>query len=169
MDGHPSGVPQGPGGQNPAYRPAHRHLRRLTTRAFIQPIFGWSAFAGASTRSSTSEGKLRSSRRQCRSVRLTVFRLPTTHARRLRACVCVLCQETGQWPGIPPVGMVCPTEGRWCDVIEAASRFRARRCSEAEEPKGKREDLVLTVVTRAYRCPYRRVQYGTGAPEQGVG
>ena len=25
MDGHTAGVPQGPGGQNPAYRPAHRH------------------------------------------------------------------------------------------------------------------------------------------------
>ena len=25
MDGHPSGFPQGAGGQNPAYRPAHRH------------------------------------------------------------------------------------------------------------------------------------------------
>src|SRR5947209_13064122 len=26
MDGHRSGVPEGPGEQNPAYRPAHRHL-----------------------------------------------------------------------------------------------------------------------------------------------
>jgi hypothetical protein len=25
MDDHPSGYPQGPGGQNPAYRPTHRH------------------------------------------------------------------------------------------------------------------------------------------------
>src|SRR5688572_9992495 len=28
MDGHPSGHPQGPGGQNPAYRPARCAFRR---------------------------------------------------------------------------------------------------------------------------------------------
>ena len=28
MDGHPSGLPQGAGGQNPAYRSAHRHPPR---------------------------------------------------------------------------------------------------------------------------------------------
>jgi hypothetical protein len=30
MDGHTSGPPQGTGGQNPAYRPTHRHPPRRT-------------------------------------------------------------------------------------------------------------------------------------------
>ena len=37
MDGHTTGSPQGAGGQNPAYRPAHRHppVRTLESWAFV--------------------------------------------------------------------------------------------------------------------------------------
>src|SRR4051812_34069167 len=38
MDGHPSGVPQGPGGQNPAYRPAHRRSARNLDRARLVDV-----------------------------------------------------------------------------------------------------------------------------------
>jgi mannosyltransferase len=37
MDGHPSGVPQGPGGQNPAYRPAHRATWLVTASSSPLP------------------------------------------------------------------------------------------------------------------------------------
>ncbi len=43
MDGHTTGSPQGAGGQNPAYRPAHRHRLLNTAREMDGTI----AFTGA--------------------------------------------------------------------------------------------------------------------------
>lgn len=38
MDGHPSGLPQGTGGQNPAYKPTHRRTQPQTAAHEPPPL-----------------------------------------------------------------------------------------------------------------------------------
>ena len=46
MDGHTTGSPQGAGGQNPAYRPAHRHPPlQLVQLPDITDLLVWAALA----------------------------------------------------------------------------------------------------------------------------